>query len=773
MNWQKRVRLAIALFVVVFAAAVAVSLRRGHKPPTQAVTAPANLDPNAVTQTRGSGEYKVTKEGKVTSSIKFGNQKTYADGRSVFGGGVTVVLPDKGGRQVTVESQDAEVIRPPDKEVGNANFTGGVKLTTSDGITVKTATATYNDDEQMTHIPGALSFTRGRMTGSGVGATYDQNRRVLWLLDQARVDVVPDKKGNGAIHVTAKAAGMARADHYMKFTGDARLDGEGHLTQADEATAYLTEDDERVTRMELRGNSRMTGKPGASGPQDMRARDIDLAYAEDGRTLQAARLVEDAVVQLPGEKGKPGRRIAGKAMDIVMAPDGATVTNLVANENVQVDLPPDGDTPARRIRSASLLATGAPGAQAPGAAPEGIQAATFAGNVEYRETRAARGKLAEIDRAAKSDRMDIKTKPGFGDLERADFHNNVHFTDGPDTVADAPTAVYAIALDRLDLSPGPGDKGLGPHVSNARISIDARSIQMGLTNQRMKADTNVRSVMMPEAAGTKPGAAANPPPAKAGSPQGKAPAAAGQPSAKTNDAAPVKVPSMLKQNEPVNVKSNRLDYDGASSLATYEGNARLWQDDTEIKADKIVVEDKTGNLHATTNVTSNMVLTEADDKPPAGKPPAAKPGAAKPAEVKSTVTVAEDLLYEDAKHRATYTGHAHMSGPDGDVTADKIELFLAEQGGQLERAEADGNVVSRQETRRAYGKHLTYSAKDALYTMTGSPAKIYEQTPTNCRITEGTTLVFDRSLNTSTASGNSTAGQRTRSEPVCPPEGSY
>jgi lipopolysaccharide export system protein LptA len=114
-----------------------------------------------------------------------------------------------------------------------------------------------------------------------------------------------------------------------------------------------------------------------------------------------------------------------------------------------------------------------------------------------------------------------------------------------------------------------------------------------------------------------------------------------------------------------------------------------------------------------------------------------------------------------------------MSGPDGDVTADKIELFLAEQGGQLERAEADGNVVSRQETRRAYGKHLTYSAKDALYTMTGSPAKIYEQTPTNCRITEGTTLVFDRSLNTSTASGNSTAGQRTRSEPVCPPEGSY
>jgi lipopolysaccharide export system protein LptA len=241
------------------------------------------------------------------------------------------------------------------------------------------------------------------------------------------------------------------------------------------------------------------------------------------------------------------------------------------------------------------------------------------------------------------------------------------------------------------------------------------------------------------------------------------------------------MPSLLKQNEPVNVRSNRLDYDGASSLATYEGNATLWQDDTTIKADKIVVDDKTGNLHAITNVVSRMVLTEPDEKTPAGgagaakagapKPPAAKPGPRTPPE--PTTTRADELLYEDATHRATYTGSAHMSGPDGDVTGDKIELFLAEQGGQLDRAEADGNVVSRQESRRAYGRHLTYVAKDALYTMTGSPVKLYDQSPTNCTITEGTTLIFDRSLKTSTASGNTTAGQRTRTEPTCPAEGSF
>ena len=152
----------------------------------------------------------------------------------------------------------------------------------------------------------------------------------------------------------------------MRFSGSARMDAEGHIIESDEAVAYLTPDDEKVTRMELRGSSRIAGKPGQSGPKLMSARDIDMAYAPDGRTLQSAHLIEGAAVELPGDPGKPGRRIAGKTIDIAMAPDGATVTNLVANENVQVDLPADGDTPARRIRSASLLATGAPGSRHPG-----------------------------------------------------------------------------------------------------------------------------------------------------------------------------------------------------------------------------------------------------------------------------------------------------------------------------------------------------------------------------------------------------------------------
>ena len=717
-NWQKKLRLAIALFVVIFAAMVVVSLRKGRATNTTPPP-PAKLDPNAVIQTRGGGDYKGGGTAdKPGFSIKFGTQATYPDNRSVFGGGVTVELPDKNGRRVKIESQQAEVTNPQGKPLGNVVFSGGVKLTTSDGITVTSPTATYSDDDQVARMPGAVSFKKGRMTGSGNGATYDQTREVLWILDQAKVDVAPDKKGGGAIHVAAKAAGMARNEHYMKFQGDARLDGEGRDIAGDEVTAYLTEDDERMTRMELRGHSRITGKPGAAGPQDMRANDIDIGFAEDGRTLQTARLVENASVQLAGDKGKAGRRIGGKGIDIALAPDGSTLTNLTANENVQVDLPPDGETPARRIRSASLIATGP---SSSGQAAAGIQAATFSGDVEFRESRAARGKLAALDRTAKAARMDLKTKPGFGDIEEATFHTNVRFTDGTKTTADAPTAVYVIGQDRLDLSAGEGDTGRGPHVTDGRVSIDAVRIAMTLGTQVMKADTRVRSVMVPQ------------------------PKTTGKPDE-------VKVPSLLKKEQPVNVTSNRLNYDGANALAIYDGNAKLWQEDgSTIYADKITIEDTSGNLRGEGNVRTLMTLKRSADK--GAKP--AKP--AKPEE--PTQTTADNLLYEDAIRRATYSGKAHMSGPDGDVTAEKIELFLAEQGGELERAEADGNVVSREEFRRAYGSHLTYDAKEQLYTMTGSPVKVYDDTPGKCTVTEGAIARF----HSATAAGPTTKGRASTS----------
>ena len=49
-----------------------------------------------------------------------------------------------------------------------------MRLAASDGMTVRTEHATYADSDGIVRAPGPVEFTRGRMSGTGVGMTYDK-----------------------------------------------------------------------------------------------------------------------------------------------------------------------------------------------------------------------------------------------------------------------------------------------------------------------------------------------------------------------------------------------------------------------------------------------------------------------------------------------------------------------------------------------------------------------------------------------------------------------
>ena len=48
---------------------------------------------------------------------------------------------------------------------------------------------------------------------------------------------------------------------------------------------------------------------------------MNLTYGPDGETLERAVLSGEAVIQLAGDAGKPGRRIAGDYIDVAFAID--------------------------------------------------------------------------------------------------------------------------------------------------------------------------------------------------------------------------------------------------------------------------------------------------------------------------------------------------------------------------------------------------------------------------------------------------------------------
>ena len=696
MSWQKKARFAIAIFVVVFVIIVVMALRRGKTARPGDAAVPARIDPKAAFENPGGFDHKHTEGGKVVWAVKAGTQLTYADGRTKLGGGVEVESR-RGDRIFKVTAKEADVVQV-DGALKTGRFTGDVKLTTEDGLLVTAAEATYDDAEGIVRVPGAVDFRKERLKGSGVGATYDRNRDVLWLLDKARVNVSPDEKGGGALEADAKAIGLARSEHYLRMIDGARIVGDGRTVRADEITVHLTEDDQHVRQMLARGNSRIDG--GAGGPQTMTANDIDLTYAEDGKALEFAKLMQNAVVQLRGVGKSPGRRVAGAAIDIALAPDGTTVTNLTATEKVQLDLPVDGDIPARRIRADSLVAGGTPAG--------GLQEATFNGNVDYLETRAARPKLPAVNRTARSLRLIVKTQPGLGALQQADFHGNVHFTDGANTKADSPFAVYRVANDRIDLSPSE-DPGQGPIVSDGRVEVQARTIEFTLTTRSMKADTKVRSTVMPQ-------------------------------KSKTAASEGGRVPALLASDEPVTVTSNRLEYDGAASRATYSGNAALWQKETNIFAGTIVLDDKTGNLTAREKVQTKMMVEHTDSKTKERK------------RVEQTAR-AEAFEYDDAKRTAVYTTGAKLTGPEGEIGGDRIEIFLKEKESALDRLEAYGKVTFKEGFRTGTGARLTYTAAEDHYLMIGTPVEVTEMEAPNCRVSAGTTFNLYRATGRTTVTG--------------------
>jgi lipopolysaccharide transport protein LptA len=278
--------------------------------------------------------------------------------------------------------------------------------------------------------------------------------------------------------------------------------------------------------------------------------------------------------------------------------------------------------------------------------------------------------------------------------------------------AQAAAGHYDIDKGTLALS-GKEPGMLMPHVVNDQIAVDAVTIDVTLEGPKLKAVGNVRSTLKP---------------------------ASSTPDQSTND---VKMPSMLKQDKPVYVVGDNMDYDGTSSKGTYTGSARLIQEETSVKGDSLTIDNKAGNLGAAGNVVTTTVLEPKDGK-----------------KDRSTSTAtSKEFAYDDATRRMTYTNDAHMSGPDGDMTAVRILLFLKPSGDELDRAEAYEGVVLREQNRETKGSKLVYTTDNETYVVTGTPVKIVDQCQ---RETRGRTLTFNKGADNIVVDGNSQIRTQTK-----------
>ena len=129
-----------------------------------------------------------------------------------------------------------------------------------------------------------------------------------------------------------------------------------------------------------------------------------------------------------------------------------------------------------------------------------------------------------------------------------------------------------------------------------------------------------------------------------------------------------------------------------------------------------------------------------------------------------SVGTAKDFKYEESARRATYTGDAHLSGPQGDMTADKIELYLKPSGDELDRAEAYEKLTLREQNRKTTGARMTYTTANETYVVTGLPVAIVDECG---RETKGRKLTFVKATDTVVVDGGGQVRTQTKSAGKC------
>lgn len=715
-TWQKHVRLGLMAVIVALAGGIGWYVTRDRAVPA-AVEGPTRTDPEATTEIANE-EFTRTEDGKVVFTMTPERVLSYPDGRVTF---LKLTATFARGEQapLQVAADEADIVL---KSGAGSDFSkfdemtmrGNVVIKGGDDLHMATSEAHYNDVSGIVTTDKPATIRREHLSGSGTGATFDRDRSVVWLLADAKVAI--ETEGQGTLEVTSSRAGLAQAEGYMRFEENVRMTRDGQVIETDAARADLTEGATGLTKLELRGNSRITGDGGGGDVPEMAADDITMTYGAETGLLEHALLERAARVGLPGGAG---RTLSGDTVDMTFAGDAPTLTALDASGSVAVHLPAEGDDPATDIRAPRLVARGT--------APAGLERATFTGGVEFRERApAARGRDA-VDRLGRSETLVLALDGGFDDIKDAAFTGNVRFRDA-DVTAEAPQATYGIDTDRIALR---GGRGIS-RVVQEDSTVQATDIDLTLDPRNLQARGNVRSTL------------------------------SGQSRGGDDDATR---PSILKEDQPANVTAAALDYDGRTERATYTGDARLWQGDTVIQGETIVLDDKTGNLEARTNVRAQFLIRDEHAAADAPKP-------------KPTLARADDLVYVESRRQATLRENARITGPDGDITGKRIELFLQEDGETLDRAEAYDDVTARLDGGRvATGSRLVYTAGTRRYDMRGTPLRVKRQftekgsdgrLTTRCEETVGSALTFDRSADTVSVVGADGAPSRTVPVPCAP-----
>jgi lipopolysaccharide export system protein LptA len=174
----------------------------------------------------------------------------------------------------------------------------------------------------------------------------------------------------------------------------------------------------------------------------------------------------------------------------------------------------------------------------------------------------------------------------------------------------------------------------------------------------------------------------------------------------TNDSTPFK-----NTKSPVFITAARADARNVDGVAVYTANARGWQDDNFVKADRIELYKDEKRMAAFGNVDSALYQAKRETSPGTRE---VVPGFAQ----------ADRMFYSDETRLVHYEGSVKARQGDDHIEGSVVDVYLLQEANEVDHINAEGSVVLTQPGRRGVGDKLAYTASDGRAVLTGRTARV-------------------------------------------------
>ncbi|MCM3903475.1 MAG: LPS export ABC transporter periplasmic protein LptC [Pyrinomonadaceae bacterium] len=656
-------------------------------------------------------EQRVTKGDRLYLLLKASRDITFSDGHHELELVSLLVYPPAGDKPDQISATRAIY----DQKNSVITFLGNVKIETKDALKVNTESLSYNQTTEVAHTDVPMTFTRENVSGRSTGAVVESKSKKLELKNAVEITVAPEvlkdpqakASSSRSRPVTIRSATATFEQALMKltFSGSVTAEQDRDVMSGDTLFATLNEQ-KRLQKVELRGNSYLRSMEEGRAA-DVNSIDMDFFLDKDQRLERAVAYRDARAKSLDSDAEMQATAVNSievtfqaqgeRSLLRTMRTDGRSVINLSAPKSKANDpraankrLTADSVNLFWRVTGRDLEK-----AEALGNAELFVDPTVKSANSDRKTLTAPRfecdffeiGNLARTFTATGGAKAVIEpTQPSetrgtrtltsqtinavfvkeTQDVDRLDATGNAKFNER-DRNGVAASISYAAADEVVRM------RGGEPTVWDSRARTKAIELDSNLRDEvsysRGKTATTYYS------------------------------------QEQTNGATP-----FSKVKSPVYVVSDRGEFHHQAGVAIYTGNARAWQDDNFVRADKltIYVNDKKmeGNGHVQSAIYNARRRVGG---------------------LTSTAPVfasSESMFYSEANRLLHYETNVDIRTATDRVTSGIADVYLSRETSEVEKTIAQNKVVLTQPNRKGIGDWMQYTTTDEVAVLKGNPARV-------------------------------------------------